>query len=117
MNWITYVPTWGGFSAGPTVTVAKYALAGKFCAVVVECTGGTSNDTILTMTLPFAAASTAYVAPIQFTNSGTLAATFGMAATRAASAVLDCYRDTALATWTGSGTKYINHMTIVYEVA
>lgn len=116
MNWVTYTPSWGGFSSGPTVTVAKYALAGKFCVVVVECTAGTSNDTILTMTLPFAAASTAYVAPIQFTNSGTLATTFGMAQTQASN-VLNCFRDTAGATWTNSGTKYINHMTIVYEVA
>lgn len=117
IQWVSYVPTWGGFSADPTVSVAKYALSEKFCVVVIECSGnGTSNATTLTFTIPFAAASTAFTALAQITNSGTLSATWGLVATRVGSTTVDAYRNPQGQAWTNTGNKRINHVTLIYEI-
>lgn len=115
--WTSYVPTWGGFSANPTVSVAKYALSDKFCVVVIECSAdGTSNATTLTFTLPFAAASTAYTALSQITNLGSLSTTWGLVATRAGSTTADAYRNPQGQSWSNSLGKRINHLTLIYEI-
>lgn len=117
ITWISYTTTWGGFSANPTYT-AKYALSGKFCVVVIECTSsGTSNSTSLTFTLPFKATNSAYTTPIQFTNGGTLSSTWGIAATAQDSTTVTCYRTpSGSPSWTSSGGKGINHVTLIYQI-
>lgn len=116
IQWVPYVPTWGGFSVNPTST-AKYALYGKFCVVRIESTAGTSNSTSLTFTLPFKATNTADTALCQFTNGGTLSSTWGLVATASDSTTVTCYRTpSGSPSWTSSGSKYINHVTLIYQL-
>lgn len=115
-SWCNYTPVWTGFSADPTVSVAKYFRQGKLCTVKVQCSAnGTSNATTTTVTAPVNAASVVTVGLVQtVANNGTVAATPGQIVTRANSNIFDLYRDGQSTAWTSSGGKRAS-FTYVYE--
>jgi hypothetical protein len=102
--WVDYVPTFGGFSTPPTITIAKYCKIGNLCFVVVVLAGtSVSNATTFTITLPFAAgfgSVSPFASPV---DNGSSVAT-GSVATAAASNVATLSRSTNTA-WTASGIK------------
>lgn len=117
--WSTYVPTYTGFSANPTVQAARYCVVGKLCAVHIRLTAGTSNATTFTMTLPFAAANTAQqIFPIVGVDAGTTPTTACSLYTRVNSNIADLYKTLSStgAGWTASGSKGANFV-ITYEIA
>lgn len=71
--WLTWVPTFTGFSADPTSVDATYTVSGKTCTVRVNMTAGISNATTFTMTLPFNSRSRT-INSIVIVNAGTTAA-------------------------------------------
>lgn len=118
----TWVPTWAGFSADPTVT-ARYILIGKLCFFWVTATGhGTSNATTAngkTMTLPFTAfnGTTQSIMISRITNSGASQAGVGVGLIASNSNVMTVYRDgTLILAWTASGNCSWS-TTGVYEIA
>lgn len=113
--YISYTPTYTGFSADPTSVVARYTLMGKVCSVYLRATPGTSNATSFTVTLPFAAANTAIQTHvIVATDNG--ANSSGRVSTRVNSAIMDVYPTVTGTSWTASGLKNCG-FTITYEIA
>lgn len=112
--WTTWTPTFGGFSANPTV-VATYMQLGKMVSVRLNTTGaGTSNATTFTLTLPVAAKSTVNFMGIYAINAGSAVSARGK--TNASSTTLDLYTDAAGSAWTNSGNKYCD-LYLTYEAA
>lgn len=118
----TWVPTFAGFSADPTMT-CRYVLVGKMCFFWITTTGhGTSNSTTAsgkTMTLPF----TSYngvgqnIIIARLTNSGSNQSAPGLGSIASNSNVMTIYRDSTLITaWTASGNCSWS-TSGVYEIA
>lgn len=117
----TWVPTFAGFSADPTMT-CRYIIIGKFCFFWVTATGhGTSNSTTAsgkTMTLPFTSfnGTTQSISVARVTNNA-VAIGPGVGIVASNSNVMTVYRDsTTSAAWTGSGNCSWS-MVGVYEIA
>lgn len=105
----TWTPSWTGFSANPTVGVAKYVISGNVCTVWLYAPAGTSNGTTLTVTLPFAAIDGNLRQVVGAINNGGNA--LGLVTTTAGSNVLTCYvvnsLTAAAGAWTASSTKTV----------
>lgn len=108
----TWVPTFTGFSADPTVSNARYSINGKQCHCYVFFTSGTSNASTFTMTLPAVCALVEVCSAITI-EGATVAA--GWARTRAASNIIDCFRTPGTTTWATSGNKNI-YFEITFEI-
>lgn len=100
-SWQNFSPTYTGFSADPTGT-GRYYQQGKFGAIRVQNSPGTSNATDFTLTMPFVAATRVNF-PIIIQNNGVL--NFGRAETTGGSNVLTLYVNAAGGAWTNSGSK------------
>lgn len=110
----TWVPTWTGFSADPTVQNARYKLVGKMCYAFITTSGngGTSNATGLTVTLPFPSAFIQqYVVRVK--NNGTF--TVGLLQTAEGSNVATVFSAMTGAVFTASGDKMVQ-VAITYEI-
>jgi carbohydrate esterase-like sialic acid-specific acetylesterase len=119
-SYVAWTPSWGGFSANPTVTARYIDLGGGLVHCYLTATGhGTSNNTgasATTFTLPFNS--------VAGTSQG-VQGSGGTASTRqsvpftvsiaANSNVATVFRDGTLATaWNGSGNKSFN-LSFFYE--
>lgn len=105
----TWVPTFAGFSADPTMT-CRYILIGKMCHFWITATGhGTSNSTTAsgkTMTLPFTSYSgtTQSITIAGITDAGAIQTATGRGIIASNSNVMTIYRNAGITTaWTGSG--------------
>lgn len=113
--WTSYTPTFTGFSAAPSFSGA-YKLIGKTCFVRgLVMSGGTSNATTFTLTLPFPSNAAQQDGFGTSFDAGSRQTSPAKIITRAASAVADVYKDFGLTGWTNSGTKYLEDFFITYE--
>jgi len=88
-NWAT---TWGGFSANPTGTF-KYSIGGNIVSVYfTDASGGTSNATTLTFTVPVASLSAASAIPCFVGDNGANVAQPGHLQLGADSATVSVYK-------------------------
>lgn len=110
-SWIAWTPVFTGFSADPTNVDAKYFRVGNKIDVRIGMTGGTSNATTFTMTLPFQSLGAYHYALLMF-NAG--ASVSGRGSLAAGSNVLTMFSTGAGGAWTASGIK-ANPITLMYE--
>jgi len=102
--WTSWTPTFGGFSADPTVT-SVYAQIGKIVHVNVNCSAnGTSNATSFTISLPVAAKSGASGVAVGLCRDNN-ALNICYVDTSAASATATLSYGVAYGGWTSSGNK------------
>lgn len=102
----TYTPTWTGFSSAPASDL-QWSLVGDICTVIVDGTGGTSNATTLTFTVPFTSDGRAQVVCVSQDN-GTVQAGAGRAFTANGSNIVTVNKAmNAAGGWTASGTKML----------
>lgn len=116
--WITYTPTFAGFSVNPTV-VARYIQFGKTCIMSIwPSANGTSNATSFTITAPFTAANTGtiYTAYTSFVNNGSVSSTPGYAQLPSNTNVITLYQAPTLTTWTAANAKSAT-FTLIFETA
>lgn len=104
----TWIPSFTGFSADPTDIVANYILVGNLCTVEIGMTGGTSNATTFTMTLPFAANATIIHTMGGGVDNGVQITTTPRMDTVAGSNIGTCYKTASTSgTWTAANGKAI----------
>jgi len=116
-SWIPFTPTQTGYSANPTIGDCKYFREGRRVSFYYyESADGTSNATTKTLTLPFNATNAFTTAPAVVTNNAVVQTTYGICQTRAASNILDIYRDQAFGVWTASAAARIRRLLITYEI-
>lgn len=120
--WGTWVPTFAGFSADPTMT-CRYIVFGKTCWFWITTTAhGTSNSTSAsgtTITLPFTSANitTQNAVAARITDNGANQSAPGLCLIASNSNVCTVYRNGSLTTaWTGSGNKSFS-LVGQYEIA
>lgn len=103
-RWLTFAPTFAGWSANPTVDWATYRLQYSTLNVRIGCSAGTSNATTATVIIPFAVLN--YPVGVMLAiNAGTILATPAKWSGTPGSSTLTLYKDTANAAWTNSGAK------------
>lgn len=112
-SWISWTPTFTGFSADPTNVDARYFRTGNKIDIRISMTGGTSNATTFTMTLPFNALAVYHYSLLLF-NSG--ASVSGRGSMAAGSNVLTMFATGAGGAWTASGIKAAP-ISLTYEKA
>lgn len=116
-SWIPFVPVQTGYSVNPIIGDCRYFREGrKVRFFYYESADGTSNATTKTLTIPFAAKNSFTYALCMATNSGTTLTTPSLAQTRAASTIIDLYKDTAFVAWTASGNCRIRRLILEYEI-
>lgn len=116
----SWVPTFTGFSAGPTNVLARYLKIGKLCALSWTMTAGTSNATGFTMSAPFAAAA---IAGMTWANrldvvydNGAYSTSPGKAEIISASSTITMYfNQNGTTLWTNANGK-ASGGTLIYEV-
>lgn len=118
-----WVPVFTGYSAAPTISVAKYRVIDGCCEIFLRLgfNSGTSNATTLTFTGPFnAVAAGATGVLLRIVNGGVAQTTTGMAIVlSAASNVITCCTNSASTSstgWTGSSGKSFN-LDMAYFIA
>lgn len=118
--WVSWTPTYTGFSANPAGVLSRYFLIGKFCTVNVSMPNtGTSNATGFTMTAPFTAMATTNIAwstHSQFTDNGVGSATPGFIQINSNSNVINAYTNDVGAAWTNANGKSASFV-LTYETA
>ena len=111
--WSAWTPTFGGFSAAPTV-LSRFAVIGKTVFVLVDTTAnGTSNATNFTFTLPYASKSDTSASGVGNCRDNNTLNTCSVALT-AASATATMQYGPTLAAWTSSGNKSV-YIQFTYE--
>lgn len=116
-DWTAWTPTWGGFSANPTVT-ARYTQIGKFLfAYIITTANGTSNATNFTLTLPVAPVNAQRFVCWSVDNGAAVTTPSELRFT-AASTTATVFKTFSggAATWTASGEKAI-YCNVSYEVS
>lgn len=112
-SWIAWTPTFTGFSADPTNVDAKYFRTGNRIETRVSMSGGTSNATTFTMTMPFQSLL-AYNKALVLFNAGS--AVLGNGRLAAGSNVLTMFTAGSTA-FTASGVKQVSWSDLSYEKA
>lgn len=102
-RWLSWTPTFTGFSVVPPGT-HKYKIHDSTVFVIVDETGGTSNATGFTMTLPFTPI-TNIIFPLRYIDNTTIGTTYGVIA--ASTATANLYTTPPGGGWTGSNSKYV----------
>lgn len=110
-SWIPWTPVFTGFSADPTNVDARYFRMGNKIETRISMTGGTSNATTFTMTMPFASLGAYHKALLLF-NGGS--AVLGNGRLAAGSNVLTMFTAGSTA-FTASGIKAVNWSDLTYE--
>lgn len=110
-SWIPWTPVFTGFSADPTNVDARYFRTGNKIETRLSMTGGTSNATTFTMTMPFASLG-AYHKSLLLFNAGS--AVLGNGRLAAGSNVLTMFTAGSTA-FTASGIKAVNWSDLTYE--
>ncbi|MES2382478.1 MAG: hypothetical protein V4538_15630 [Bacteroidota bacterium] len=112
-TYLTWSPSFTGFSADPSAVTARYTVIGKTVTCYFVAAAGTSNAAGFTMTLPFTAANTNVQPSFAIvTDNGTT--TTGYIRTAANSNIATVFKGVS-ATFTTSGSKNTN-FTMVYEM-
>lgn len=106
-------PSPTGYTGAVTINVARYIKVGKVVVMDIDATG-TSNDTTLTITLPFAPKSSA-VYHLTVTDNGSAQTASGKLSLTAASMTANLYKDLTGAVWTNANTKAFAGYGITYE--
>jgi len=108
-TWFNYTPTFGGFSTSPGTLAARFQVIGKACTVVLtsNTSGGVSNSTSFTVTLPVAASSAGEMGPIVAFDNGAYLLNPGDYTTNGSSTTLNLYSSIAFGSWTASGSKAV----------
>ena len=103
-EWKDWVPSFTGFSVLPTAVTARYRAEGNTFEGYISATGGTSNATTMTFTIPVIAANTI----VQYANMGIAtdngAQTTGVMRTRVNANIVDCFKS-PLTAWTNTAGK------------
>ena len=117
-GWFNWAPTQVGFSADPAGGLYRFRVDGNVCTLAIrQPAAGTSNANTFTISLPVTAKTLtdmAWVASGFATDNGTLIT--GMGYVVSAGTVLTLYKDLSATGWTTSGNKYLNAMSISYEI-
>jgi hypothetical protein len=115
-NWVS---TKTGFSANPTNLVERFRVTGKKVKCEIRwATGGTSNATTLTWSLPCQAATITnmrWFSSARVVDNGSAVANPGLMYIDSGATVCDCFSSFAGGVWTASSTKYITIGNIEYE--
>lgn len=114
--WKTWTPAFTGFSSDPTVDAARFSQVGKSIVARLSTSGGTSNATTFTVTLPVVASSTVIQESLiaVLTDGGGVMTTPGLLRTRTGSTTADLYIDSDQQGWVGSSAKNATFV-ITYE--
>lgn len=106
-GWFNWTPTYTGFSADPTPSLAHFAVNGRICFVeYAESALGTSNVATFTITLPIACAQNNALIMCRVSDNGAAVAQPGRGVTLAASTTLTMGKTlTANGGFTTSGGK------------
>lgn len=114
-GWFNYAPTWTGFSAAPAGT-GKFMVVGNACIFRLADTGGTSNTTAMTVSLPVVALDTTTFSfqSARVQNNTAFPTTSGMVGPDTVNTALTAYLNWAGAAWTASGTKGVG-FTYTYQ--
>lgn len=101
-GWFNYTPTWTGYSANPTVVVARFSVGGRMCTVDIQ-TGpfGTSNSTSHAVSIPISHAGGQDMAVGRGVDNG--ADVGAMASLSGTTATL--LKGLTFSSWTASGSK------------
>lgn len=118
-GWFDWPPILSGFSILPTNQINRWHSSNN----AVECairwaTGGTSNATTLTWSLPFVSKTITnmyWISLMRAVDNGVLITGGAMGYISSASTVCECFTSFAGGVWTASGTKYITIGNITYE--
>jgi hypothetical protein len=117
----SWTPTFTGFSVDP-VGSYRYIRVGKLCTLFVRMTtGGTTNATAITLSLPMQAAAVgtgwAWMNPLAVTvDNGVTQTTPGRAQIVTGGSVATLFKDTALGAWTNGGVMSVTFQ-LTYEIA
>jgi hypothetical protein len=118
-DWFNWTPTFTGFSSNPTNLVDRWRVTGRKIELHIRWqTGGTSNATTLTFSLPIVAATITnmfWISLMRAVDNGSLVSGGAMGYIASAGTVCECFTSFAGGTWTNSGTKYITIGNISYE--
>ncbi len=112
--WGSWTPSFGGFSVSPTVTFSNYTQLGKTVLFEMDLSGGTSNATTFTITLPVAAKRAVSIL-CSVVDAGSSKTTPGRIVTTAGSTSASVFSDAGIGTWTASGAKNLYIGNGVYE--
>ena len=120
-RWLTWTPVHTGFSSGPTGFTTKYKIrgmkgSGEMLAFMEGTTGGTSNATTWTMTVPYPTLNGNFFTGYKKDNGGS----YGMAVhtSQAASKIFNLYAGTGLGDgWTASGNKNALFQETIFQIA
>ena len=115
-----YSPTLDGFSADPASSVYRFSTVGNRikCTIRQPTPGGTSDDTIFTITAPCAAKTITNQVWLGYgtgTDNGSALTTMVALFINSASSTIDARTNGALAAWTNSGAKRIGFGSIEFE--
>lgn len=115
-GWFNYTPTFGGFSASPVVE-CKYSITGRlFHMQIVRTSGGTSNSTSFSISIPFTAAFATNTALYGNATDNSAALTTPVSGDIANGGTsISVYKDYAGSSWTNSGSKFVN-ATVITEI-
>jgi hypothetical protein len=102
-GWFSWTPVFTGFSVDPPANVWRFRISGSVCFVKGGTgTGGTSNATTFTMTIPVIGINGASFAPCRVMDNGTYLVAPGMVTF---SAVATLYTNMLNGAWTATGGK------------
>jgi hypothetical protein len=121
-RWLTWTPTWAGWSVAPTSVFARYKIHGDECTHIARsAAGGTSNGTGATYTLPITARAMSnanWMAVISYEDNGAGVATTPGRVTIATGATTAAMQtNMATGAWTAANAKRIVGMTpLTFEI-
>lgn len=109
---LTWTPTWTGFSSDPTSTNQYKINMDKITLDIIHGYQGTSNATTLTVTVPFAAATSFYFLTLK-SNSGS----FATGSAQLSSSTITGWNATDLgSSWTNTGNKSMFFQGLTYTI-
>jgi hypothetical protein len=115
--WRASIPVFTGFSANPAFTLA-YKFIGKLMFLkYVDGSGGTSNQTYFTFTLPFSAATSNLSIPINVQDNGSYLPDLGHLVTTAGSRTINVYKVFTQTAFTNANSKTIFFGIIPIDIA
>lgn len=113
-RWLTWQPTYSGFSSNPTSGIYRYKLSGMTCiSNILEGSNGTSNAAGFTETLPFTCANIGSGGYFRVVNNSASADGGGVVAATSATLTL---LTAGSSTFVSSGGKRIQEGHILYEI-
>lgn len=113
-RWLTWVPTWTGFSVNPTTGTYQYKVDMDDIKLNVAGGNGTSNATSFTFTLPFNSLDLSLLVVRGVDNGAAVGACAGLIPV--GSNIVTLNSNFVTGTWTASGTKRIDRISSEYNI-